>query len=195
MTRLFSLLLICASAWAIPAAGKYHGDQVLRVKYETNLQEAELQSLLETDNGISMWNDHWTGEVDFHVPAISLGVVKEKLATYDVSVMVENVQYIVDEEKRNSNFNKDLRGTTPTPDQMFSDYFDYQVINNFMNGLPGASSFVLNQTYNGNPITAFQFGTGPKNIVFQGGIHARLLGLIQGMDLASCSYIRILVAG
>lgn len=56
---------------------------------------------------------------------------------------------------------------------IFEDYRDTNSYVSFLSSLPGARSAVLNRTYNGNAITAVSFGTGPLNVVFIGGVHAR----------------------
>jgi hypothetical protein len=62
-----------------------------------------------------------------------------------------------------------------TASTVFSDYQSLETLVSFYSSLPGTSKISIGTTYTGLDIPAFVFGSGSKQIVFHGGIHARYL--------------------
>ncbi|KAJ3325910.1 hypothetical protein HDV06_002295 [Boothiomyces sp. JEL0866] len=160
----FALL---ASVSAAPSKGKYHGDQVFRVKIDTPQQKDSFHAILKDRSlKLDVWTDHTSGNViDVRVPQNSVKEFKSKVGEFTHSLIVENVQDLVDSEKTHSLVN--------TASSIYSDYQDTATLVKYLQGLPGTTPIKLGSTYGGNTIDGIKFGTGPKTIVFNGGIHAR----------------------
>ncbi|KAJ3277143.1 hypothetical protein HDV01_000195 [Terramyces sp. JEL0728] len=164
MVSYFTIVLaMLSSISAAPSKGRYHGDQVFRVTLDTPAQKDYFHLILKDRSlKLDVWTDHTTGNViDVRVPQSSVKTFQTKLNNLSHSIVVENVQELVDSEKSHSLVNK---ATT-----IYSDYQDTATLVKYLQGLPGATPISLGSTYGGNTINGIKFGTGAKTIVFNGG--------------------------
>ena len=91
-------------------------------------------------------------------------------------VMIHNIQDHIDRENlHRSVYSMRLpKFLSPTADNIFKDYQDYDVLVAFFDRLPLLSrKKSIGSTHLGREIYAFEFGTGKKRIIIHGGIHAR----------------------
>ena len=175
------LLWFISSYLAVPLSGQYSGYSLYRISGD---HDQELVQLSGSSSNIDIWSRQ-NGAI--HV--LAAPNAKELLSKYNPSVLVDNVQDLIDEELNHSMMiNKRERAaavsmasrganekhsSSLTADELFSDYRDASVYNSFIGSLPNVTSFQLGESFEKRPIMAFKFGTGSKHIIFQGGIHAR----------------------
>jgi hypothetical protein len=94
----------------------------------------------------------------------------------DHKLLLPDVQDMIDQGNDHRSRHSDLliqNGIVPNASQIFKDYYDYDTLVSFFESLPFTSKEVIGSTYLGRDIYAFNFGTGKRRIVIQGGIHAR----------------------
>jgi murein tripeptide amidase MpaA len=179
--RIFSLI---SAIFAVPTTGDFEGHQVLRFNVENETQMGLLNQLM-TDHKLKLdlWNHLHIGAVDIRVPAESLSAVQDLTTDIKHSVMIPNLQVLLDEEKAHSlavqSFSDQLDATT-----VFKDYQSEENLMKFLLSLPGTTEFQMGTTHEGRTIRGVKFGSGAKQIVVNGGIHAR-----EWITPASVTYI------
>jgi murein tripeptide amidase MpaA len=146
--------------------GNYFGNQLLRINYHAN----QTQRLNEIISGMDVW-EMKSDRADVNVPAAQVEATKSSLNEFEYSVLIENLGMLIAAEKSYAEVSN-LQLTSSTP-SIFNNYQDMSAYVEFLSALPGITSTVLNTTYNGNTLTSFKFGSGPLNIVYVGGTHAR----------------------
>jgi hypothetical protein len=130
----------------------YRHNQVLRVTAR-NDQIEELERIVEL-HAFDLW--HRKNNIfHIHVPASNLEKLPIILNGFKVSVMVKDVQKLIDLE------NESPRSFIENNDErFFSSYHSSEEYVEYISDLPDVKMKVLNQTYNKNDIVAFQFGSG-----------------------------------
>ncbi|KAI9324966.1 hypothetical protein DFJ73DRAFT_914527 [Zopfochytrium polystomum] len=175
--------------------GKYSGDKVYRFDITSDDQVALVNKMVK-DHRLDLWSHGaHLGKVDVRVPASALPLVKEPLLNKIPNEMIiANVQDLVEKEYAHSTNHSrkldamigqtDLVNAAVTASTVFSDYQSLATLSSFLASLPGAKQVSIGTTYLGADIPGFQFGTGPKKFVIDGGIHAR-----EWIAPASVTYI------
>ncbi|KAJ3214035.1 Carboxypeptidase A4 [Dinochytrium kinnereticum] len=188
-TKLATLLVAGASAVsaALPTFSpnlRYKNNKVYRFNVQS-VEHAELvQAVLEkyANLDIDNWSHSLKGDVDIRIPDAAVSALKQEL--FDVipnTIFISDVQARLDEERAfmsNNSFKlEQMLAASPeaivTAAQVFSDYQDLSTLVAFFQTLPGGTQFSIGKSHLGADIPGFKFGTGPKSIVFHGGIHAR----------------------
>ncbi|KAM5172342.1 carboxypeptidase A2-like [Mantella aurantiaca] len=177
------LLLLTALVAGVLTEKNFVGEQVLRIKPNSNQQISLLQDLQSLTH---LQIDFWTKParpdvpVDVRVPFTSLQFVKDYLEynNIDYSIMIEDLQQLIDAEKeemesnarkeRNSgSFNFDAYHTLDTLysalDLIVADYRSL------------VSKVQIGTSYEGRPIIILKFSTGANRpgIWIDAGMHAR----------------------
>ncbi|KAM3832241.1 carboxypeptidase A1-like [Vipera latastei] len=159
--------------------------QVLRI---TAADEAQVEKLKELEALENLQLDFWRAPahpdlpIDVRVPFPSLQGVKVFLETNDIaySIMINNVQELIDEERSHMMHQRQLQELSLT-NFNFAAYHDLDTIYNFMDLLVRAkpllvSKIEIGQTTEGRPINVLKFSTGGTNrpaIWIDTGIHSR----------------------
>ncbi|XP_010209771.1 PREDICTED: carboxypeptidase A1-like [Tinamus guttatus] len=178
------LLLVLAIAAAACGEEQFVGDQVLRATAGNEAQLALLHSLGEQEE---LQVDFWRGPTkpghpaDLRVPFRNLQAVKSLLESNNIpySVMIEDVQELVNEEKRTMRLSRKLRRSTDTFD--FSSYHTIEEIYDWMEELtvkyPNlVTRLQIGESYEKRPLYVLKFSTGGSGrpaIWFDTGIHSR----------------------
>jgi murein tripeptide amidase MpaA len=171
---MWKLIALASTCFAAPAAGPFEGHQVIRLQLQNEKQQSLLNELIQDrELGLSEWK-HGFDVADIQVPAQSLEPFKSKLQDIKYEVFIENLQKIIDEESDYSQQLELERGFAPLDAAtLFRDYRSYEEYMDFLKTLPGASEFTIGTTFENRAIRGVKFGSGTKQIVFNGGIHAR----------------------
>ncbi|KAJ3346100.1 hypothetical protein HDU91_007138 [Kappamyces sp. JEL0680] len=147
----------------------------MRFTTSTPEQRALLDALSKSLR-LDVWSHGSTEAVDIRIPPELMHQVQQATSSLPSSVLVENVQDLVDQEAAHSSAHSArLSGSSDlTAATVFSDYQDAATYVSFLSSLPGATVITLpGKTYEGRSIQGVKFGTGAKQIVMNGGIHAR----------------------
>ncbi|NXK47729.1 CBPA1 Carboxypeptidase, partial [Chauna torquata] len=160
------------------------GDQVLRVTASDEEQIALLRALGErADLQVDFWRDPTKPghPADLRVPFPSLQAVKIFLESHSISysIMIEDVQQLLDEEKKTMMLSRQLERSTSTFD--FASYHTLDEIYDWLDTLvadhPGlVSKIQIGQSYENRPLYVLKFSTGGSNrpaIWLDTGIHSR----------------------
>ncbi|KAJ3214034.1 Carboxypeptidase A4 [Dinochytrium kinnereticum] len=182
--KLAALVVAAASAVSAFATENYRNNKVYRFEVKSVEQAAHVQSVLNKYSHLAIdnWSHGVKGNVDIMIPDAAVATLKNEL--FDIipsTVFIEDVKARLDEEKAFMSKNSfKLQGmlaanpeTVITAEQVFSDYQDLATIVAFMKNLPGATQFSVGKSWLKADIPGFKIGTGPKSIIFHGGIHAR----------------------
>jgi hypothetical protein len=164
---LTATILSFLSALTAAASSPFQGHQVLRFAPSSS-QEVEFLRNLAAENNLDVWNSIHIGGGDIRVAPGQISFVKDVTKDIEQSVMIENVQDLIDAEQRHSELNKQSLVA-----DIFSDYQNTSDLVAFLASKAGTTKFTIGRTYSGKEITGIKFGTGPKSIMFHGGIHAR----------------------
>ncbi|KAJ3277019.1 hypothetical protein HDV01_000071 [Terramyces sp. JEL0728] len=169
-----TVLAVLQFVSAVPTKGQYEGDKVFRFQIETKDQQQLVQTVVR-EQRLDAWTDIVVGAADIRVKAKDIAKVTDLLKDVKSTVKIENLQVEIDAERAHTaNHLKTFASAkTLTAAQVFSDYQDASAYVTFLQGLPGTSPINLGKTYEGNDILGVKFGTGAKQIVVHGGIHAR----------------------
>ncbi|XP_068804196.1 carboxypeptidase A1-like [Struthio camelus] len=178
------LLLVVAFAAAAFGEELFVGDQVLRTVAADEAQVALLRALADQ---VELQVDFWRGPTkpshpaDLRVPFRSLQAVKSFLESNDItySIMIEDVQELLDEEKRSMTLLRRQERSTDTFD--FASYHTIEEIYAWMDELvtthPGlVSKIQIGQSYEKRPLYVLKFSTGGSGrpaIWLDTGIHSR----------------------
>ncbi|KAJ3268997.1 Carboxypeptidase A4 [Terramyces sp. JEL0728] len=152
---------------------KYEG-KVYRFEIDTKSQQQLLSNLVDQYH-LDLWTENTIGMVDVRVPKSLDNEIKSKAIGIKSRIYIDDVQKRVDEEAKYSidNMLKFKDDFTLSEERIFSDYQDTLVYQSFLETLPDSEKIYLGKTFLGAEINGVKFGTGDKNIVFHGGIHAR----------------------
>ncbi|XP_062435011.1 carboxypeptidase A1-like [Rhea pennata] len=178
------LLLVVAVVAAACGEELFVGDQVLRVVVRAEEQLTLLRTLEEK---VELQVDFWRGPtkpglpVDLRVPFQSLQAIKSFLEANDVaySIMIEDVQELLDEEKRTMTLSRRLQRSTDTFD--FGSYHTIEEIYDWMETLVAAhpnlvTKLQIGQSYEKRPLYVLKFSTGGSArpaVWLDTGIHSR----------------------
>ncbi|KAI8898822.1 hypothetical protein BC833DRAFT_588250 [Globomyces pollinis-pini] len=200
LKSLYAVALFISSAVAAPTRGIYEGDAVYQFEVSNEEQRSLIASLFKDHTlGLDAWTKLRIGTVDIHVPSKSDKVVLSKLAALKKTVLIKNLQTVIDEEANYSAVNKEkLASNVDNKDlsleqqaaNLFSDYQDADTYQSFLLSLPGVQEIVLGTTYEKRTIRGVKFGAGPKNIFLLGGLHAR-----EWISPAATTYITNFLLG
>ncbi|KAM6424715.1 uncharacterized protein O9250_002245 [Rhynochetos jubatus] len=160
------------------------GDQVLRIVASDEEQIALLKALGEqTRLQVDFWRQPTRPghPADLHVPFSSLQAVRVFLESFSISysVMIEDVQELLDEEKNSMMKSRRIERSTRTFD--FASYHTLEEIYDWMDVLVGdhpslVSKIQIGQSYENRPLYVLKFSTGGSNrpaIWLDAGIHSR----------------------
>jgi murein tripeptide amidase MpaA len=169
------LFTVLASLLAIPTTGPFQGHQVLRIKVTSPREKAVIDSLTENETlGIDVWKQLGNELMDVKVPPQSLSLVHNAIGSMEYNVFIDNVQRLIDEELA---YSEELAQTASVSSSDSANFFkDCRSTNEYMeflNALPGTTEFTIGTTFENRIIKGVKFGTGEKQIVYNGGIHAR----------------------
>ncbi|NXH09549.1 CBPA1 Carboxypeptidase, partial [Bucco capensis] len=160
------------------------GDQVLRITASNEEQVTLLRALAEqTELQLDFWR-HPTSPghpVDLRVPFCSLQAVKSFLESNSISysIMIEDVQELVDEEKKTMMKARRVERSISTFD--FASYHTLEEIYDWMDKLVDhhpslVSKLQIGQSYENRPLYVLKFSSGGWNrpaIWLDTGIHSR----------------------
>nr|XP_005504387.1 carboxypeptidase A1 isoform X1 [Columba livia] len=178
------LLVFIALVAAARSEKLFTGDQVLRITASDEEQITQLRVLGEqAELQVDFWR-HPTSPghpADLRVPFSSLPAVKTFLESNNISysIMIEDVQELLDEEKRTMMKSRRKERSTSTFD--FASYHTIDEIYNWMDMLvedhPNlVSKIQIGQSYENRPLNVLKFSTGGSNrsaIWLDTGIHPR----------------------
>ncbi|NXT80712.1 CBPA1 Carboxypeptidase, partial [Zapornia atra] len=178
------LLVFAALVAAARGEQLFVGDQVLRIMASNEEQITLLKVLHElTELQLDFWR-HPTSPgrpADLRVPFASLQAVKAFLESHNIaySIMIENLQELLDEEKRTMMKSKRIERSTNTFD--FASYHTIDEIYDWMDTLVDdhpnlISKLQIGQSYENRPLYVLKFSTGGSNrpaIWLDTGIHSR----------------------
>ncbi|NXN31598.1 CBPA1 Carboxypeptidase, partial [Nycticryphes semicollaris] len=178
------LLVFTALVAAAGTEQLFRGDQVLRITASNEEQITLLRVLGEqAELQIDFWRD-LTGPghpADLWVPFPSLQAVKIFLEFHSISysVMIEDVQALLDEEKKNMTRSRRIQRSISTFD--FASYHTLEEIYDWMDMLVDdhpnlVSKIQIGQSYENRPLYVLKFSTGGSNrpaIWLDTGIHSR----------------------
>ncbi|XP_060891974.1 carboxypeptidase A5 [Labrus mixtus] len=190
---LFTLLvmmrgLLALTALFVAVLGKdtFEGHQVLRIAAK---DEAQLALIKDLEEMIEFNLDMWRGvtdvasPVDIRVPFESLQSVKVYLESQEIdySVMIKDLQAMLDEEKEEMESAARVAQPRNTDRFDYSRYHTIDEIYNFQEMLVAenpnfVSKIVIGQSYEGRPLNVLKFSTGGSNrpaIWMDTGIHSR----------------------
>ncbi|KAI8909608.1 hypothetical protein EDD86DRAFT_246975 [Gorgonomyces haynaldii] len=162
---LFSLL---SAASAVDAPVRYDGHKVLRFQVINRSKLASLEKALQGIPSASLWNHLEVGNVDVRVPPSEIAAFTRQTTGIPHSVMIDDVQQLIDEQ--NQPADSLVANAAPA---IFSNYQDTATYLSFLTSQAGTTKITIGTTSLGTAISGVKFGTGPKNIVIHGGIHAR----------------------
>ncbi|NXX97905.1 CBPA1 Carboxypeptidase, partial [Centropus bengalensis] len=178
------LLVFAALVAAAGSEQLFVGDQVLRVVASDEEQIALLKMLGDrTELQVDFWRDPTIPghPADLRVPFSSLQAVKIFLESHGIpySIMIEDVQELLDEEKRAMMKSRRLERSTSTFD--FASYHTIDEIYDWMDTLVDdhpslVSKIQIGQSYENRPLYVLKFSTGGSNrpaIWLDTGIHSR----------------------
>ncbi|XP_063053824.1 carboxypeptidase A2-like [Engraulis encrasicolus] len=182
------MMRTCLSLLLLLAAGHcnklFIGDQVLRISPESE-EHIELLQALENEQ---YWElDFWTHPVsteltvDIHVPYVALTPMKEYLTENNIpfSVMINNLQELVDEEAAEMTMSNEMERSSKAFD--FGTYHTLESIYSWIDTLVAdyptlVSKEQIGSSYEGRPMYALKFSTGGEKrpaIWIDAGIHSR----------------------
>ncbi|XP_029909771.1 carboxypeptidase A4 [Myripristis murdjan] len=178
----FWLLLVLVAA--AQAEKVFIGDQVIRINVESEEQIQLLQALeREQDWELDFWLHPVSTElpVDIRVPYSSLSAVKDYLSAHNIpfSVMINNLQELLDEEK--SEMEENQMRERGTGGFNFGAYHPLETIYSWMDTLvaehPNLITKVeIGRSYENRPMFVLKFSTGGNKrpaIWIDTGIHSR----------------------
>ncbi|XP_010074471.1 PREDICTED: carboxypeptidase A1-like isoform X2 [Pterocles gutturalis] len=179
------ILLVFTALMAAACSKKpFVGDQVLRVTARDEEQIALLRVLGEqTELQLDFWRrpSHPGLPADLQVPFLNLQEVKTFLESNNISysVMIEDVQKLLDEEKKTMNKSRRTERSTSTFD--FASYHTIDEIYDWLSVLVAdhpnlISKLRIGQSYEKRPLYVLKFSTGGSNrsaIWLDTGIHSR----------------------
>nr|XP_016853878.1 PREDICTED: carboxypeptidase A1 [Anolis carolinensis] len=181
MERFLVFGLLLATAFGHEA---FVGDQVLRIMARNEEQLVLLNELGELED---LQIDFWRGPskpglaVDMRVPFRSVQAVKVFLESNGIpySVMIQDLQDLLDEEKETMLLSKKSERSTGT--FSFSSYHTIEEIYSWMDDFVAenanlVSKIQIGRSYEGRPIFVLKFSTGGENrpaIWIDTGIHSR----------------------
>ncbi|KAM6301867.1 carboxypeptidase A1-like [Podargus strigoides] len=178
------LLVFAALVAATCSEQLFVGDQVLRITARDEEQITLLRVLGEQEElQVDFWRDPTTPgrPADLRVPFSSLQAVKVFLESNGISysIMIEDVQELVDEEKKA--MMKSRRTERSTSTFNFASYHTIDEIYNWMDTLVDdhprlVSKIQIGQSYENRPLYVLKFSTGGSNrpaIWLDTGIHSR----------------------
>ncbi|KAJ3398163.1 Carboxypeptidase A4, partial [Chytridiales sp. JEL 0842] len=154
---------------------RFHADTPAQV-------ELLKQHVADSSLGLDTWTGVHPGQVDVRVPKEVASVIEKTLfKEIKHEVLMPNLQEIIDNERRHMEANSFVlesqlkAGITSnlTAATIFADYQSLESLNAFLTSLPGVTPVSFGTTYLGANIPGVKFGSGSKNVVFHGGIHAR----------------------
>ncbi|XP_014800920.1 PREDICTED: carboxypeptidase A1-like [Calidris pugnax] len=178
------LLVFAALGAATGAEQLFVGDQVLRVTARDEEQIAHLRVLGErAELQVDFWRDPTSPghPADLRVPFPSLQTVKIFLESHSISysIMIEDLQELLDEEKKNMTKSRRVERSTSTFD--FASYHTIEEIYDWMDTLvedhPSlVSKIQIGQSYENRSLYVLKISTGGSNrpaIWLDTGIHSR----------------------
>ena len=159
------------------SAVSYEGSQVHRFHIDSPQEAQSVAEFIEKYR-LSSWAE--TAKfIDILIPKDSRALKEDLVDHFDHEQLIENVQSLIHQEAIYSKIKKaariytDTQNQVPSENDMLTDYHDYETILKFMGALPHVQQVNIGQTFEGRDMIGFKFGSGAKNIVFNGGIHAR----------------------
>ncbi|NXV33128.1 CBPA1 Carboxypeptidase, partial [Rissa tridactyla] len=178
------LLVFAALVAAAGSERLFVGDQVLRITARDEEQIALLRVLGErAELQVDFWRDPTSPDhpADLRVPFPSLQAVKIFLESHSISysIMIEDVQELLDEEKKNMTKSRRTERSTSTFD--FASYHTIEEIYDWMDVLVDdhpnlISKIEIGQSYENRSLYVLKFSTGGSNrpaIWLDTGIHSR----------------------
>ena len=172
----FCLVSLIHSAIAAAIKGvpkSYAGYQLLKV----NVQQADLIHDLFTSPDHSIWREYSAldGQVHVMVPPKSLPIASQ----FQSQTLIDDIQDRIDEERSFAKLHSDVTASRVmnklqvTSFEVFADFQDAEVYVAYLLSFPGTEKVVIGKSYLGQDIVGIRFGSGERNIVAHGGIHAR----------------------
>ncbi|KAJ3325911.1 Carboxypeptidase A5 [Boothiomyces sp. JEL0866] len=146
-------------------------DQVIRVRAENMQKRNVLDSIIHDPFlELDIWKDDWS-EIDIRVTGSNLPTFKDRLKDFEYIVIIDDLQALVEAEQ--IDYARKKKRNILTAQDLFASYQDADTLIEFLDNIPGAQPINLGATYEGNQIRGIKFGRGSKNVVINGGIHAR----------------------
>jgi len=178
---LLALLLVGLPTLAL-GYKSYHGHQVLRTTVlDTSSAKVLREAMLETE--LDFWKEPAPGRrADILVSEENMSSVRNFLDTLGIgySVMVEDVQRLIEETRPSDGFARRLERSGANYTLDWNDYHPHDVLNEFIQALADTNDFAkiipIGQSYEGrqmNVLAIEKAGPGAPSIWLEAGIHAR----------------------
>ncbi|XP_040199272.1 carboxypeptidase A2-like isoform X3 [Rana temporaria] len=177
------LLLLTALVAGVLSKKTFIGEQVLRIKANSNEQLSLLQDLQSfTHLQLDFWTEPAKSDipVDIRVPFTSLQFVKAYLEynNFDYSIMIENLQQVINTEKEELESNERKERNSGSFD--FGAYHTLDTINYAIDLIIADYSSIVSKqqignSYEGRPLNVLKFSTGANHpgVWIDAGIHSR----------------------
>jgi len=178
--------LLCSLLVSLPALAlsykSYHGHQVLRTtKLDRSSAKVLREAMLETE--LDFWKEPAPGHrADILVSDDNMSSVRKFLDNLGIgsSVMVEDVQRLIDESRPSERSERRLERTGANYTMDWDDYHPHEVLNEFIQALADVNDFAkiidIGKSYEGrqmNVLAIEKAGPGAPSIWLEAGIHAR----------------------
>ncbi|KAE8616770.1 hypothetical protein XENTR_v10008883 [Xenopus tropicalis] len=179
------ILALLALVVAASSLENFSGQQVLRI-FPTDEAQVNLVRALEDEEYLQL--DFWTSPsrvllpIDIRVPLHHLQSVKVYLESNSIqySIMIHDVQNLLDEEQRDMRRNRASEDGRSTNSFNYAAYHTFDEINAFIDNLVSenpnlVSKIQIGSSYEGRPLNVLKFSTGPNRPAFwiDTGIHSR----------------------
>jgi Zinc carboxypeptidase/Carboxypeptidase activation peptide len=155
--------------------GNYEGSKVYRFFIGTEQEFHILEETTSTipEGAVSFWTELNVGRrpVDILASATAVPLIDQLEGKLNYSVIIKNVKQVIeDQAKDKPDF---VASGIPTEVELFKSYWDAEVYVNYLTSLCETERIVIGKTYLGVDIAGVKFGTGARQVVINGGIHAR----------------------
>nr|XP_019934702.1 PREDICTED: carboxypeptidase A1 [Paralichthys olivaceus] len=181
------LVLVLATLLVVSLCKKtFEGDQVLRIVPKDEVQLSlikDLEDMIELE--LDFWKDVTDVDTPVHIRVPSHGLQSTRMYLesqgIDYSVMIEDLQVILDEEQEEMDSAARVAAPRNTDNFDYSRYHTIEEIYSFQDMLVAenlgmVSKIVIGSSYQGRPLNVLKFSTGGSNrpaIWIDTGIHSR----------------------
>ncbi len=139
----------------------YAGAKVVHFNVTNAAQQRTVQSLVSSGKARYLADTAMDLIIPAHVDYSKVDVPS--------TCIVDDLQALIDKEEAYSRSTENQFAG----DAFFKDYRNADEYVDYLKAQPNVTSFNLGQTYENRTVVALQFGSGPKYIILQGGMHAR----------------------
>jgi murein tripeptide amidase MpaA len=161
------LIFLALYIKAAPVKVSYEDHQIIRFTITNDEQSNTLYSLIDNMAGVELLKNS-QDTFDIQIAPYHMKNILNETEGFQRKTLINNLQKLIDEQEADR---KNL--LSRRNNDIFDDYQTTDAYMDYLLGQSGAVEFSIGQTYLGASIRGVKFGSGPKTIVFSGGIHAR----------------------